>query len=382
MMPARDPPSKSGGGSKLRMLLAIVALFSASLYLSGFADDSPLWGVRGRGDRDRFAEHDATVNPALAAGVVRADRNLLAAGAAAEAERKGGAAEPPKLRLEPMSPEDRFFPFSYAKESDGNCVTEQEVLDISGGIRELLAESKIRVFPRNGFLLGIIRHGGFLPNEHVDADMGIVSTDLDRWKDKVSAKGSFHAGGFAFKLKPTETWWVNWKGLDPETKEPYPFFGVNIHLDKLNIHASSVYVYPYGEDQFFYPRCSIKKLNAKAHMLDMIRWNKEGADVRLVDSDTKLESSNYEEGVQMGNILDTKLDCFVERQFYFTTIPVPCDYDVILTSLYGKNWNKSESRGELDDAKDGREIKFESHVVSEEENKKILFGGPRPVCMT
>ncbi len=84
----------------------------------------------------------------------------------------------------------------------------------------------------------------------------------------------------------------------------------------------------------------------------------------------------------MGNIFDTKLDCFVERQFYFTTIPVPCDYDVILTSFYGRNWNKSESRGDLDDVKDGKEVKFESHVVSEEENRNILLGGPKPLCMT
>ena len=29
--------------------------------------------------------------------------------------------------------------------------------------------NNIKVFPRNGFLLGVVRHGGFLPNEEIDA---------------------------------------------------------------------------------------------------------------------------------------------------------------------------------------------------------------------
>ena len=83
----------------------------------------------------------------------------------------------------------------------------------------------------------------------------------------------------------------------------------------------------------------------------------------------------------MGYIFNTKLDCFTERQFYFTTIPVPCDHDAILTSLYGRNWNHVESRGSIGEFKEKRETKFESHTVSDVENAKVLLGGPTPICM-
>ena len=81
----------------------------------------------------------------------------------------------------------------------------------------------------------------------------------------------------------------------------------------------------------------------------------------------------------MGNIVNTPLECFEERQFYFTTIPVPCDYDTILTSFYGKNWGHVDNRVKIGKEKGG-DHKPEAHAVSDEENEKYLLGGPRPMC--
>ena len=81
----------------------------------------------------------------------------------------------------------------------------------------------------------------------------------------------------------------------------------------------------------------------------------------------------------MGTVMDTNLTCFIEKQFYHTTIPVPCDYDEILTAQYGKNWSHVESRGDIDQD-DGSETQFVSQRVSEEENNALLWGGPRPNC--
>jgi len=64
----------------------------------------------------------------------------------------------------------------------------------------------------------------------------------------------------------------------------------------------------------------------------------------------------------------------METQFYFTTILVPCDYDIILTSIYGKNWRYVEKRGPNGGPK------YTTEAVSEEENERVLSGGPRPVC--
>lgn len=44
---------------------------------------------------------------------------------------------------------------------------------------ESAAAADIRVFPRNGLLLGIVRHHGFLPFENpVDVDLGVMYSDL------------------------------------------------------------------------------------------------------------------------------------------------------------------------------------------------------------
>eukprot|EP00584_Thalassiosira_punctigera_P023484 CAMPEP_0172573356 /NCGR_PEP_ID=MMETSP1067-20121228/136149_1 /TAXON_ID=265564 ORGANISM="Thalassiosira punctigera, Strain Tpunct2005C2" /NCGR_SAMPLE_ID=MMETSP1067 /ASSEMBLY_ACC=CAM_ASM_000444 /LENGTH=346 /DNA_ID=CAMNT_0013365959 /DNA_START=27 /DNA_END=1067 /DNA_ORIENTATION=+ len=299
------------------------------------------------------------------------------AGAEEEAAARHLLADPPKIRFEPPKFE-RFFPFNAVPESEGRCVTRQEILGISQGVRKLL-EGNIRVLPRNGFLLGIVRHGGLLPNEHVDVDMGVVYTDLEPWIDKVGPKRTFHAAGFAFKLKPTEDYWVNWNGRDPIKKTLYPFLGVNIHRGDVNMHTNSIY--PYHNGTFFYPFLSVKGLNHDAISMDKIRYNRKGGDLRIVNYDARVNQNNYKEGVQMGNVFDTKLDCFTEKQFYFTTIPVPCDYDVILTSTYGSNWNHVENRGELGQVEEGKETRFAAQAVSDKENENLLWGGPRPVCM-
>jgi len=58
------------------------------------------------------------------------------------------------LPTRPSLPE---FTYRYAKKA---CVKEQDIINISTFIKEMYTKHNIRVFPRNGFLLGIIRHGG------------------------------------------------------------------------------------------------------------------------------------------------------------------------------------------------------------------------------
>ena len=52
------------------------------------------------------------------------------------------------------------------------------------------------------------------------------------------------------------------------------------------------------------------------------------------------------DNTQVGSFFDTILQCFMEAQFYFTTIYIPCDFDKILTSFEQKskscqrNWTR------------------------------------------
>jgi hypothetical protein len=59
-------------------------------------------------------------------------------------------------------------------------------------IEDMYLKGGIRVFPRNGFLLGIVRHGWFLPNESIDADLRIVYEDLSGKTTNFVVQGITH----------------------------------------------------------------------------------------------------------------------------------------------------------------------------------------------
>ena len=103
----------------------------------------------------------------------------------------------------------------------------------------------------------------------------------------------------------------------------------------------------------------------------MVRWNTEGANYRLVDTNELLSEGNFNIGKQIGTVYPpTTFECMVEKQFYFTTILVPCGYDGFLQAQYGKNYSRSvETR-----------TNWESVVISEEKNKQFLSNDPLPVC--
>jgi len=184
-----------------------------------------------------------------------------------------------------------------------------------------------------------------------------------------------HVGEFTLAMKPTEEDWVNWKGIVPGgSEERYPFFGVRVKRgSSFSLRTQSVYPYRDGST-YFYPRLNQAKYNHDRHTKEIIRYNKEGADFCLLDSDELLTEENNEDGLQIGNDFHSKLDCWTLRQFYFTMIYVPCDYDAVLESFYGRNWNHVEGRGQ---GGKGSEVSMRLSVEQEEE---FLRAGPKPLC--
>ena len=209
---------------------------------------------------------------------------------------------------------------------------EQDIINISTFIKEMYTKHNIRVFPRNGFLLGIIRHGGeyilhiacsrstlishlpnvslntyigFLPTEGVDADLGVVYEDLlhlynNFKKTNTGKKQGYLDDDFFLQLEPTHNLkYVNWHGLEPVTQTPYKYFGVMFRCkskryggDKFRMHATSVYQYRGDTDTYFYPRCDLAETNHNVHVVDSLRWNEEGGDYRLIDTDERINESN------------------------------------------------------------------------------------------
>jgi len=62
------------------------------------------------------------------------------------------------------------------KSIHGNQVLKNHLVTIS----KLSHENKAYIFPRMGFLLGVIRHNGFLPNEGIDADLACIEKDIPK----------------------------------------------------------------------------------------------------------------------------------------------------------------------------------------------------------
>lgn len=148
--------------------------------------------------------------------------------------------------------------------------------------------------------LPVVRHGGFLPIENVDVDMGVVFEDLlpilkvdKRWQhlNLRPKKTVSHVGDFHVRLDPTEKDWVNWKGMEPVSQKPYPYFGAMIARGGYRLHAYAAY--PYRDTGgYLYPRLDKKGFNHAVHVKDAIRYNTEGGDYRLVDTDERADESN------------------------------------------------------------------------------------------
>lgn len=99
-------------------------------------------------------------------------------------------------------------------------------------------------------------------------------------------------GEFDVTLHPTKDTWVNWKGNVPGTQdERYPFHGVTFSRKGFSITAYAVYPY-HDTSGYFYPRSNKAGLNHAPHTMDSFRYNEEGGDYRLVDTDERMSPSN------------------------------------------------------------------------------------------
>lgn len=316
---------------------------------------------------------------------------LLKSDADAHADADIYDAQQQQQQQQPLPPSGRF-PYGFTSE-DKNCIPPEEVEGMAWALRELYETHGVRVFPRNGLLLGIIRHGGFLPNEKVpDADLGIISLDVDRlamtpetWVKNEMLRVKVAEGTFHLARKGLEENWVNWKGMNPVTGEEYPYFGVRLsrrmRVDGISSsritwagRSNAVYPYEHGAGGFFFPRLNIGSYNHKSHTEEMLRYNTEGANYRRLDTDELLTEENNLKGKPIGTVFNSALDCMVLKQFYFTMIYVPCDYDEILTAFYGRNWSHVESRGEEGKGNTA------AMKVSAEEDLQSLRNGPKPLC--
>mgnify|MGYP001292143314 CR=1 FL=1 len=101
----------------------------------------------------------------------------------------------------------------------------EKKVDIYADVISTALKYNIRLFPRNGFLLGIVRHKGYLPHEKIDSDMAMFESDFKT--DKMI--GRF--GTYTLQItKQHLSWSQTWDGIHPKTGRKLPS-GVDLYID-------------------------------------------------------------------------------------------------------------------------------------------------------
>lgn len=187
------------------------------------------------------------------------------------------------------------------------------------------AKYNIRIFPRNGFLLGIARHKGYLPNEKIDADLGMIESDF---KD-VIMHGKF--GTYTLQLNKIHPRWAkSWNGIHPITGRKLPPC-VKVFLNKKK--WTDIYLfYDFDADTLFYPVWAAN-FNLNGNIKENIRWSTQGSSFVYKTDYSMYNKFNKSSFVSM-----------VPFDFYNKKIMIPSGYENILIGFYGKNWMITEKR--------------------------------------
>ena len=254
----------------------------------------------------------------------------------------GTAIHTKQSNLPPCTDSHKFEPFVKVK----GCVKKADVASTTEMITDMNLKGGIRVFPRNGFLLGIVRHGGFLPNEGIDADLGIMCEDISVKTSKFVVQGIVHT--YTVTKNPPGKW-ATFNGSDPWSKRKYDVESITI-LRTDGTSFSAYCFYPYGPDesfaQVFYPYYTVAGYNHEGSMKEERTWKQRGSSLTVLGRGNEEKSiGEYAGLLNLGNIFDKQVFENLERlKFYDTSIFVPAGYEDILQGFYGTTWREMEKR--------------------------------------
>ena len=220
-----------------------------------------------------------------------------------------------------------------------NCA-DARVLLIHDLIRSS-ASQNISIFPRNGLLLGISRHGGFLPNENaLDADLGALHSDLD----KIRAVPTFSSLAWPNKrytldvsrfVRGSALVHSLWNGEHPLSHKTLREAGVVVQLEGERVSFANFF-YSYNKTHLFYPIWASDQ-NAASQVAEVVRYNARGGKGVNLNSGIPMEDPTGM--LQLGNVFpESCFDETVRLPFYDTYIDVPAGYEAINVAFYGVDW--------------------------------------------
>lgn len=204
------------------------------------------------------------------------------------------------------------------------------------------------IFPRNGLLLGIARHGGFLPNEGIDADLGIMATSLPAIEAFMDRK-PMGFEGYTFHVQASKATDDNalWHNRDPWTTKPLPV-DVNVKRNGTKVLELAIFFLFRGlPARVFYPFWAVDGSNMDGALVEAELWAAKGAAaVMLGDDGVTLQpltmqhkAGNLGRAMYVFNARD--FEEAVDLPFYEYCVSVPRGYDAILRVFYGRDWRVS-----------------------------------------
>ena len=171
-----------------------------------------------------------------------------------------------------------------------------------------LKKEGIHIFPRNGFLLGIVRHGGYLPLEPIDTNWAIMDTDVE----KLRGRPHVHIRKDHPYLHEYFNGIINGKSVDC--------------LINIGSILTAVVFHHVDTHTLFHPRY-MNNNNVRGFIAESKRLSSNGGNWTFGSGHMGIQ---YDESF---------FQSFTPLKFYDWFVDVPVGYRSILRSTYGVDWN-------------------------------------------
>lgn len=136
---------------------------------------------------------------------------------------------------------------------------DESLVDHLSTISELSHKNRAYIFPRNGFLLGVIRHNGFLPNEKIDVDLACLEKHIP-----IILNSDWGDYNIISEKKWSNSWDTDFTdGKHPKTGKQYEYHKLKIKHKYSNFQQDVMIFYDLDLDNYFYPLFTIKNMNSE-----------------------------------------------------------------------------------------------------------------------
>ena len=205
-------------------------------------------------------------------------------------------------------------------------------------LSKLSYENGTPIFPRMGFLLGIVRHNGYLPNEGIDPDLACLEDDVN--KLLTGDLGDYKITGTYDFDKIWDHEFYN--GKHPLTNNDLKIYNLKIRHVSGWSDTCMIY-YKLDKDNYYYPWHTLKSYNSKKEWeMNTTKYAKYNGGFKIITNDgIKPLSTLYDNPEYLGKVgvvykkeyfKDFCLEKYYDKELY---IPVgSCD---ILKDQYGEN---------------------------------------------